>query len=68
MAIWLEISGVRCTDQLLVCRNGRFGYSGCSLVNEYSLQVIENGSVHFIFLKKIGKQLIKKERILLLIR
>ena len=52
MAIWLEISDVRCTDLLLVCRNGRFGYGGCSLVDEYSLQVIENGSVPFIFLKK----------------
>ena len=56
MAIWLEISGVRCTYLLLVCRNGRFGYGGCSLVDEYSLQVIENGSVPLIFLKKNGKQ------------
>ena len=61
MAIWLEISGVRCTYLLLVCRNGRFGYGGCSLVDEYSLQVIENGSVSFIFLKKKWKA-INKER------
>ena len=52
MAIWLEISGVRCPDPLLVCRNGRFGYGGCSLVDENSLQVVENGSVPLIFLKK----------------
>ena len=60
MAIWLEISGVRCTDQLLVCRNGRFGYSGCSLVNEYSLQVIENGSA--LYFPKKNWKAINKER------
>ena len=60
MAIWLEISGVRCTYLLLVCRNGRFGYGGCSLVDEYSLQVIENGSA--LYFPKKNWKVINKER------